>query len=121
MTDKGVILYVKAEFSLTWNSFFQIPHWPNILGSWARLDREDTLRLQRDSTRETTETQPERLQRLNQRDYRERLNHRETQPETAVTRQRINQRETSFQRLDTGSRETRQRTKRELSYGDTSL
>ena len=33
----------------------------------------------------------------------------------------INQRETSFQRLDTGSRETRQRTKRELSYGETSL
>ena len=78
MTDKRVYSYV---FSLTWNYFFQIPYWPIIIDHGRRLDREDSLRLQRD--------------------YRDST--RETQPDTAVTRQRINQRETSFQRLNTGS------------------
>ena len=88
--------------SLTWNCFFQIPYWPIILDGW-RLDREDTLRLQRDyrdSTRETTE-----------RDS--------TKNSSNETEDQLHKK--SFQRLDPGSRENRQRTKRELSYGDTSL
>ena len=48
-------LYVKYQFSLTWSFSLQIPHWPTMLDRGRRLDSEDILWHQRDSTRETTE------------------------------------------------------------------
>ena len=93
-------LYVKSEFSLAW-CFLQIPHWPTILDCGRRLDREDILWLQKDSTRDTTERDS----------TRDSSAQREDQPERAVT-ERNKLLETRYK---TGSRETRQRTKRDQS------